>query len=287
MTVRFFGPAALATILIAGAPNRAAQGGIHLQQPEPEDANAKHWLDSGVQAYKQGETEVALVDFKKATELDPTLISAQLYLATAYASQYIPGAPGEENIQYGKTALQAFQEILKTQTNNKTAIDGIASILYNIASEPFDLKMMEESKAYHRKHIVLAPNDAQPYYWIGVIDWSIAYRANAKLREQWSKGSSGTLGPEDPLPEVDREEFSAKYAATVKEGIDSLKKAIDLNPDYDDAMAYLNLLYKQKAEMESSGAARDEDLNTADNLVERAISIKQRKMAQAEQSPEN
>ncbi len=32
----------------------------------------------------------------------------------------------------------------------------------------------------------------------------------------------------------------------------ALKKAIELKPDYDDAMAYLNLLYRQKADLESS-----------------------------------
>ena len=38
-----------------------------------------------------------------------------------------------------------------------------------------------------------------------------------------------------------------KERAAIQEGIDSLNKAIQLRPDYDDAMAYLNLMYREKA----------------------------------------
>ena len=36
----------------------------------------------------------------------------------------------------------------------------------------------------------------------------------------------------------------------VQDGIDNLNKAIALRPDYDDAMAYLNLLYRRKADLQ-------------------------------------
>ena len=54
---------------------------------------ARDLLNKGVNAYKSAEFDVAIEDFKQAKDLDPTLTNAQLYLATAYATQYIPGAP--------------------------------------------------------------------------------------------------------------------------------------------------------------------------------------------------
>lgn len=73
--------------------------------------------------------------------------------------------------------------------------------------------------------------------------------------------------------------------ATVDEGISCLKKAIDLKPDYDDAMAYLNLLYRQKADMEWNREDRDTDLKLADDLVDQVKKIKEKKMrAQLPQS---
>ena len=38
-----------------------------------------------------------------------------------------------------------------------------------------------------------------------------------------------------------------KNAPVIQDGIASLHKALHLRPDYDDAMAYLNLLYREKA----------------------------------------
>ena len=63
-------------------------------------------------AYKCAQFDVAIEDFKQAKELDPTLTNAQLYLATAYASQYIPGAPSAENVRNGEQAITEFKEIL-------------------------------------------------------------------------------------------------------------------------------------------------------------------------------
>jgi hypothetical protein len=43
-------------------------------------------------------------------------------------------------------------------------------------------------------------------------------------------------------------------------------------------MAYLNLLLRQKADMEATPDARDADIKQADDLVDKVKAIKQRKM---------
>jgi hypothetical protein len=65
---------------------------------------ARDKLNKGVQAYKAGQTDLAIEDFKTAKDLDPGLTNARLYLATAYSAQYIPGAPSPENIRNGQQA---------------------------------------------------------------------------------------------------------------------------------------------------------------------------------------
>jgi len=62
-----------------------------------------------------------------------------------------------------------------------------ASILYQRAGQPFDPDLFEESKSYHRKHLELKPQDPQPYYSIGVIDWTLSYRGNTKLRQAFNQ----------------------------------------------------------------------------------------------------
>jgi tetratricopeptide (TPR) repeat protein len=240
---------------------------------------ARDKLNKGVQAYRNAQFDIAIEDFKQAKELDPSLTNAQLYLATAYASQYVPGAPSQENINNGNQAVAEFKNILEKDPNNLSAIDGIGSILYNMGSTPYDEKKILESKSYHEKHIALAPNDPEPYYWIGVIDWALAFRANRDMREEYNKSAKAKkqIKESDPLPPALAEQFTQKLGSTVDEGISKLQQAINLKPDYDDAMAYLNLLYRQKADMESSPQAREADLQQADDLVDKVKAIKQKK----------
>jgi tetratricopeptide (TPR) repeat protein len=245
--------------------------------PGCDKLKARDLLNKGVQAYKGGQYDLAIEDFKQSKALDPSLLNARLYLATAYSSQYIPGAPSEENIRMGEQAIAEYKDVLTIDPNNLSAIDGIGAILYNMGGTPFDEKKFQESKEYHEKHIQLKPDDAESYYWIGVIDWSLAFRANKDMRADYNNKGKKPVRDTDPLPPQLATDFRAKEGATVDEGIQDLQKAIQLKPDYDDAMAYLNLLYRQKADMETDAKARDEDTKKADDLVEQVKAIKLKK----------
>src|SRR6202453_4894206 len=150
---------------------------------------ARDLLNKGVAAFKNGQSDAAIEDFKEAKEADPELLNARLYLATAYASLYIPGAPSPENLARGSQAVTEFKEVLDKDPNNLSAIDGIGSILFQMAGQPFDEKKFEESKSYHQRHIQLKPEDPEPYYWIGVIDWTLAFRANGEMRLDYNKNN--------------------------------------------------------------------------------------------------
>jgi tetratricopeptide (TPR) repeat protein len=241
---------------------------------------ARDLLNRGVQAYKDGQFDVALEDFKQAKDLDPHLVVARLYLATAYATQYIPGAPSDDNNRLGQQAIQEFQEVLQADPGNLSAIDGIGSLLYNMGANPFDPKVLEESKSYHQKHIQLKPEDPESYYWIGVIDWTLAFKGNKDMRADYNAKAKKPVKDLDPMPDALRSDFADKYGSLIQEGIQNLQKAIELRPDYDDAMAYLNLMYRQKADLESDPGARDSDQKLADELVDKVKEIKQKKLEQ-------
>ena len=245
---------------------------------------ARDLLNKGVAAYKNGQYDTAIEDFKQAKELDPGLMNARLYLATAYASQYIPGAPSDQNVRLGNQAVNEFKEVLQIDPNNLSAIDGIGSILFQMAGTPYDPKKFEESKSYHQKHIELKPNDPEPYYWIGVIDWTLSFRANGELRAAYNREHvNKQVRDTDPLPPALRNEYTAKFGPLVEEGIADLQKAIQLRPDYDDAMAYLNLLYRRKADMVESADERAALLKQADDLVDKVKEIKQKRAEQPQQ----
>ncbi len=246
---------------------------------------ARDLLNKGVTAFKNGQSDAAIEDFKEAKEADPELLNARLYLATAYASLYIPGAPSQENLARGNQAVAEFKEVLDKDANNISAIDGIGSILFQMGGQPFDPKKFEESKTYHQRHIQLKPEDPEPYYWIGVIDWTLAFRGNGEMRMDYNKNNiRKQVKDTDPLPTAIRSEYASKYGQLIDEGITDLQKAISIRPDYDDAMAYLNLLYRRKADMVDSKEEREALLKQADDLVDKVKEIKQKRSEQPQAS---
>ncbi len=238
---------------------------------------ARETLSKGVQAYLNGRIEQAIEFFKLAKELDSSLLEATLYLGVAHASLYMPGVETEENRRIGEQAIEEFRKVLDKDPQNLLAIDGIANLLYRMGADSSDPRKLEESKGYHRKHIELRPEDPEPYLGIGVIDWAPAFRANQKMRNVYSSAASEPLRPDDPLPPNLRVEFVGKFGAIVDEGIEHLNKAIDLRPDYIDAMAYLNLLYRLKADQVFTDAERNRYFQIADDLVERIKEIRIKK----------
>jgi tetratricopeptide (TPR) repeat protein len=241
---------------------------------------ARDELNKGVAAYRDGKYDQSIEFFKQAKDNDPTLMNARLYLATAYATQYIPGAPSTENVNMGQAAVKEFQDVLSVDPNNISAIDGIGSILYNMAGTPYTRERFEESKTYHMKHITLKPEDPEPYYWVGVIDWTLTYRDNLEMRGKWRLAhlTAKTLKDDDPMPPDVREDYVKGNGMLIDEGITNLRKALELRPDYDDAMAYLNLLLRRKADEAASPDERASLLKQADDLVDKAKEIKQKKM---------
>ena len=242
---------------------------------------ARDLLNKGVASFKEAQFDKAVEDFKQAKELDPDLLNARLYLATAYASQYIPGAPSDENMRHGQEAIAEYKGVLEKDPNNLSAIDGLASILYQMAGQPFDQKKFEDSKSYHEKHIALKPQDPQPYYSVGVIDWALAYRGNTEMRADYNKAHvTKQVRDTDPLPPDVRKAYTEKYGAMVDDGIKALQTAVQLKPDYDDAMTYLNLLYRRKADTVESASERDALTKQADDLLDKVKEIKQKRAEQ-------
>ncbi len=105
-----------------------------------EQRQAREALNNGVQDFKNAQYEEAIENFRNAKQLDPRLVNARLYLATAYASLYIPGAPSDENRQKGEAAIREFQDVFTIQSDNLSAIDGIGSLLFQMAGQPYNLR---------------------------------------------------------------------------------------------------------------------------------------------------
>jgi hypothetical protein len=86
------------------------------------------------------------------------------------------------------------------------------------------------------------------------------------------------LKPQDPISDrTERETLRVHNDALVAEGIAMLEKAMLLRADYDDAMAYMNLLYRERADLADTAETHDEDLKAADMWMGKALAIKRAK----------
>src|SRR5208282_2612498 len=128
------------------------------------------------------------------------------------------------------------------------------------------------------------PNNPEPYYWIGVIDWGLCYPRTMKVRQDLKLDQPGSDGDLTPLPEEARTQLADDNGPLVDEGLDALQKALELKPDFFDTLSYLNLLYRQKAEIEATAEARAEDLRRADAYVQRALDVRKKPAERHEQS---
>ena len=240
-----------------------------------EKLKARDALNKGVQAYKATKYDAAARKFKEAIDADPTFEVARLYLATSYMSQWIPGADSPENKAMAKMAEDEFMEVLRRDPKNKLATESIASMRYNQANAfpnlEDKLRVMDDAKVWYGKLVEIDPDNAKAHYSLGVISWSKWYPKYKMARE------SAKMKPEDPGPIKDkkiREELKANYAGLVEEGIKHLEMAIEKDKVYDDAMAYLNLLIRERADLADNADDYKRDIDTADNWVAKALEAK-------------
>jgi tetratricopeptide (TPR) repeat protein len=237
-------------------------------------------LNRGVQAYRSAKYADAVEFFKTAVNLDPNNLNGRLYLATAYMTQYIPGAESPENLQLAKQAKEEFMRVLEKDPNDKTALASLASLSYQQAQGMPDLeqklKKLDEAKEWYLKLIAADPQNKEGFYSLAVIDWVKWYAA-------WMK-SRADLGmkPEEPGPIKDKKikaDLKDQYSAVIEDGIKNLQKALDIDPNYDDAMAYMNLLIRERADLDESPDQYKKDIETADGWVQKALDTKKMKAA--------
>ena len=218
-------------------------------------------MTQGIRAFKNGEFAAAVDRFKTTLAADPVCTTAHLYLATAYMQQFIPGADSLDNLAMASAATEQFDIVLQQEPDNRLALASEASLYFN-------QKKLDEAATWYKKLIAVAPQSHEAFYTLGVIAWTRVQEPIQKARQD-----SG-MKLEDPGPIRDaavRGALRTNYMPVIEEGMDSLHEALAMNPEYTDAMAYMNLLYREKADLEESPRTYAEDMAQADRWFQKTI----------------
>src|ERR1700723_962319 len=242
---------------------------------------ARDQLNKGVASYKNNHYEQAIDHFQDSGRLDPGLINARMYLATAYVSQYIPGVDSPDNLRTAQQAIDEYQRVIDANPARDQKVNSAKGIAYLY----LNMKKWDDAKKYYRMASELDPNDPEPYYSVGVIDWTACYQPRMEKRAALGMKPEEHLNAKNKDQKKPCDEPKIKNSPAIQEGTNILNKAIQLRPDYDDAMAYMNLMYRERADVECDDeAARTEDLKTADHWVDETLRVKKAKADKAAQS---
>lgn len=239
--------------------------GSALTQTDSE--RAKRQLGLGVQAYKQYQYESAADHFRWAHQLDPESHKAVLYLAMALAQEYVPGVDAPDNMRWAAEATDNFKQVLEVEPQNVTALGWLGFIA-------METRKYEEARGYYHQASQANPNNPEIFYAIGVTDWMQAHKR--RFDERSKRGLSMGRPPSITQP------FCAKLRTDnlplIEDGIQMFNRVLELRADDDDAMTYLSLLYRERAEIECHDqAARSADERRASQWTDKGLAIRKQK----------
>lgn len=231
-----------------------------------QTANADPELQLGINAFKEARYDEAILHFENAARNNPQSITPHMYLGTAYAQDYIPGSQSPENRQKAQLAIAQYERVLDLDPSNLNAVKGIAYLYLN-------MKEFEKAKSYYERSIEIDPKDPESYYAPAVIDWTVTYQRRMDVRSKLG------LAPEKSLIGYSEcWELRSDNVKLVADGIEKLKQAIELRKDYDDAMAYMNLMYRERADIQCGDRrSYQADIARADKWVDLTMAVKKAK----------
>jgi len=264
------GPARITALTVALAGMVLSMGGCNRLQ-------ARDQLNKGVESYKSARYEEAIGHFQKATELDPSLPMAKSYLATALAQNVVPGLTTPDNLKNAQQAISIFQEVLNKEPKDVNSLKNIASIYFSI-------KQFDKAKEYQKKVLDADPKDPEAAYTIGVIDWTLAHENMLKALATVNMNDDGEGNVKAPKKVL--EQIKQENEPLVTEGLQYLNQALANRSNYDEAMSYLNLTYRRKADIDyTDPGAVKADVAAAKDWSSKAMGTRKENEAKKEKGP--
>jgi tetratricopeptide (TPR) repeat protein len=238
---------------------------------------AKQEVKRGNEFFKAGQYQAALAAYQEAQRLDPGQKKLLKNIGLAYMALYQPGSKHPKDLEFAAKAIENLKAYIEAYPEDKRAReflismylatdrfdDAIAFFQEKYKQDPKDVKAIQSlATMYFKKgdfqkgvewtlkRTQLEPNNPEPLVMIGVQAWDRSYH----------------------YPDIPPEQ----RAQIVQMGIESLEKALKMKPDNFDALTYINLLYREKAKIETDPVKQQEDIATADKYRQQALELRKK-----------
>ena len=241
---------------------------------------SKQEIKRGNEFLKAAQYQSALAAYEEALRLDPGETKLHKHIGIAYMGMYQPGSKHAKDLEFAQKAIENLKLYVAAYPDDKKALEYLVSMYLNTESyddainfyendllkkDPKDSKAMQSvAMLYFKKgdfdngvkwlkaRQTVEGNNPEVYYLIGVQAWDRSYN----------------------FPDLD----PTLRAKIVEEGLEALNKAVEMKPDYFEAVSYINLLYREKAKIETDPAKKQEYTDTANKYLQQALEM--RKAAQ-------
>lgn len=235
------------------------------------------------QAYEREDYATALKGYIRARKTDPSFPDLDRLIGYSQIGLYVPDDKSPANEQRADAAIAELSRYLKKRPDDRIARDALINTYLNanrtsqaidyfrgyLQEHPGDLEAVKsvatlyakqgnfnESLNWYEKITLLDSKNPESYYIYGVV----CYEKVAKNP------------PADPNEKL----------SIITKGQGALQKAIQMKADYFEAMAYMNLLYRQQAIVETDPAKQQQLIAEADRIRNQAIEIIKKKKAEAQ-----
>jgi tetratricopeptide (TPR) repeat protein len=197
--------------------------------------------------------EQAIEEYKKLLAVNPDSWDGNYNTAISYLALYHPGSEHPKDKEYAQKGIAAFEKTLsltppsdeareKTEKFYLGFLDStgekdkaIAYLEGQLKQRPNDLPLInqianlyqkkgdfENSLNYFEKRAQMEPNSKEAWYTLGVNCWARSYHGGVAVSQE------------------EREKV-------VNRGIAAFEKALAIDPNYFDALSYINLTYREKS----------------------------------------
>jgi len=208
--------------------------------------NARNYLNKGVKAFNDQKHDAAAQFFQKSLEMDPEFEIARMYLATAYMSQFVPDSSDPRSEQMANKAIETFKQIVADAKDpSHPNMNAMLSII-NLYSK---MKKISEAKEWCDKVLAIDPSNSEASYRVAVMEYNEVSDKTGLQAKNVSKM---------------KEDEKAELQSRIDVGLEYIAKALASRPDYADAMEYQNLLWREKAKLETNEAVKEELILQAD-----------------------
>jgi tetratricopeptide (TPR) repeat protein len=241
---------------------------------------ARMEIKTANEAYQKEDYANALTHYVKARKIDASFPDLDRLIGYSQIGLYVPDDKSPANEAHATAAIDELNRYLKKRPDDRIARDALINMYLNS-------NRISEAIDYFRNYLRDHPADVEAvksiatlYAKQGNFDESLNWYGKIALIEPKPENYY-TLGvvcyekvaknpPADPAGKL----------AIINRGKEALQKAIDAKPDYFEAMAYLNLLWRQQALVETDPVKAQADVAQADAIRNKAVEIiKQKKAA--------